>query len=195
LIGFLKGKILKKDFDYLIVDVNGVGYKVMAPISTTCNINGSNVELLIETIVKEDSITLYGFLTEEEKELFNKLMTVSKIGPKLALTILSGLSVEKIIMAIQNNNIKLLSSIPGVGKKTAERICFDLKDKFKETQKISESSQNLLTDKEKDLSDALISLGYKSSEIKTPVEKVIKKYKDEPIENLIKYVLNELYNG
>ena len=195
MIGFLKGEIIKKDINYLIINVNGVGYKVLSPISTICNIKTNNVALLIETIVKEDSITLYGFLTENEKELFNKLMTVSKIGPKLALAILSGLSVEKIISAIQGNNIKLLSSIPGVGKKTAERMCFDLKDKFGDKDSTIPQIHDIYIDKEKDLTDALVSLGYKPSEIKNIVIKIIKKYKDAPIEDLIKFVLNELYNG
>ncbi len=194
MIGFLRGNIVKKGIDSLIIDVNGVGYKVFVPLSTLCNIEANNVSILIETIVKEDSITLYGFLTENEKELFNKLMSVSKIGPKLALAILSGLSVDKIISAIQNKNIKLLSSVPGVGKKTAERICFDLKDKFKEELSIDNGEFNEFG-KEQDLTDALISLGYKAAEIKDIVKAVISKYENEPIENLIKYVLNELYNG
>ncbi len=195
MIGLLKGKVFKKGIDFIILDVNGVGYKVFCPLSTICNINSENILLLIETIVKEDSITLYGFLSEKEKELFNRLISVSKVGPKLALAILSGLPCDKVIIAIKSNNIKLLSSIPGVGKKTAERICFDLKEKIKDSIELDSSSDIVQIDKEKDLTEALVSLGYKANEIKDSIKKVLKENKDESIENLIRMVLNELYNG
>ena len=196
MIAYLKGFPVKKTIDYIILNVNGVGYKVFIPLSTLCNIElNKEVSLLIETIIKDDAINLYGFLTDEERDIFLKLLSVSKVGPKLALTILSGLSVEKIVSSIQNKNIKLLSSVPGIGKKTAERICFDLKDKFQNIQSSDDSRFFEPDNLEEDLLNALINLGYKVSEIKDIARKVIDENRKEPIENLLKITLNILYNG
>ncbi len=198
MIAYLKGEILKKSIDYIILNVNGVGYKVYVPLSTLCNINSSEVktELFIETIVREDDIKLFGFLTEKEKEIFNKLITVSKVGPKLAVAILSSLDISKIIYAITNKDLKLLSSVPGVGKKTAERIFFDLKDKFDIREESVEDEDSFkLVNKSEDIIAALTNLGYKQSEVKPLTEKVLKQHENESIENLIKLILNELYNG
>ena len=189
MIAYLKGKIVKKNLDSAIIDVNGVGYLVYMPLSTLTKIDiNSIVQLNITTLSRENLLELYGFLTIEEQEIFKKLITVPKIGAKLACVILSGMSVEKIISAIQERNISLLSSIPGIGKKTAERICIDLKDKF-DIKEHLDSSHDLKSD----LESALINLGFKKSEIENIVNKVIKKFPNESIENLLKNVLNELY--
>ncbi len=198
MIAFLKGKPLKRTIDYIILDVNGVGYKIFTPLSTLCNIKeGELTQLFIETIFREDSISLFGFSTESEKNVFNKLLTVSKVGPKLAVAILSGLSVDKLINAVNSKNLKLLTSVPGVGKKTAERICFDLKDSF---SKESVPVDNALSDAdigyvEDDIVMALTNLGYKANEVRGIASRTVKKYPDETLENLLKIILNDLYNG
>ncbi len=131
MIATLTGKVFSKGFDRAVVDVAGVGYEVL--LSTDCVARmpdkGQDAFFYIHTNVREDAITLFGFLEEKEKELFLILKTVSGIGPKLALAMLSGLRVGEICQAISGADIKRLTTLPGVGKKTAERICVDLKDK------------------------------------------------------------------
>ena len=131
MIATLTGTVFSKGLDRAVVDVAGVGYELL--ISTDCIARmpdkGEEAFFYVHTNVREDAITLYGFLQEKEKELFLILKTVSGIGPKLALAILSGLRVGEICQAISGGDIKRLTTLPGVGKKTAERICVDLKDK------------------------------------------------------------------
>jgi len=198
MIAYLKGEIFKKSLDYIILNVNGVGYKVFTPLSTLCSLNDSPniIELFIETIVREDDIRLFGFLTEREKDVFNKLISVSKIGPKLAIAILSSLDIDKIIYAITKKDLKILSSVPGVGKKTAERIFFDLKDKFDIIDSsVDNGGEFAIENKFEDIVSALTNLGYKSVEVKNITEKILKVHSEESIENIIKIILNELYNG
>lgn len=131
MIATLTGRLLSKSFDRAVVDVGGVGYEVILSTDSVARMveKGEEIFLHIHTNVREDAITLFGFLEEEEKELFLILKTVSGIGPKLALAMLSGLRVGDICQAIAGGDIKRLTTLPGVGKKTAERICVDLKDK------------------------------------------------------------------
>lgn len=131
MIATLTGKILFKNFDRAVVDVGGVGYEVFLSTDGVVRLpeRGGDVFLHIHTNVREDAITLFGFLEEQEKELFLVLRTVSGIGPKLALAILSGLRVSDICQAIVAGDIKRLVTLPGVGKRTAERICVELKEK------------------------------------------------------------------
>ena len=131
MIATLTGRILFKNFDRAVVDVGGVGYEVFLSTDGVARLpeKGGDVFLHIHTNVREDAITLFGFLEEQEKELFLVLRTVSGIGPKLALAILSGLRVEAICQAIVAGDIKRLVTLPGVGKRTAERICVELKEK------------------------------------------------------------------
>jgi Holliday junction DNA helicase RuvA len=131
MIAQLKGDLARTEADHVVVDVHGVGYKVHLPLSILAQLPppGTAVELLIHTAVKEDSITLYGFLDESEQKLFELLLTVNGVGPKLALNILSVLPVEQIVGAISSDEHRLLSRVPGVGTKTAQRIVIDLKEK------------------------------------------------------------------
>ncbi len=131
MIAHLRGSIFEKHPNQVIVDIGGVGYDVQIPISTyTClgNVN-EPVSLKIFTHVREDALILYGFISAEEKALFERLITVSGIGPKLALAVLSGLPVTELVTAIRGSDVVMLVRIPGVGKKTAERIVLELKDK------------------------------------------------------------------
>jgi Holliday junction DNA helicase RuvA len=133
-IAHLRGKLMQKDPARVVIDVHGVGYEVSVPVTTFTALPdlGSEVSIDIHTHVREDIIALYGFSTRRERMIFEKLMTISGIGPKLAVTILSGGSVEELVGAIKRGDLARLTAIPGVGKKTAERIILELKDKFQE---------------------------------------------------------------
>jgi holliday junction DNA helicase RuvA len=132
MIALLRGKLLEKHPNQAIVETGGVGYDVLIPISTFSALpeTGAEVKLRIHTHVREDALALYGFLTSEEKTIFERLISVSGIGPKLAITVLSGLATPDLIAAIRNGSVEQLVRIPGVGKKTAERIVLELKDKL-----------------------------------------------------------------
>ena len=132
MIAHLKGKLIYKSPDHSIVDVNGIGYKVFSPLSTYYVLPkiGESVTFRIHTRVREDELKLFGFLTEEEQAIFEKLITINKVGPKLALGILSGMSPANLLTAVMSNDAARLSAIPGVGKKTAERLTLEMKDKL-----------------------------------------------------------------
>src|SRR6202451_2004376 len=132
MIAHLRGKILSKHPNQLILETAGVGYEVNISVPTFSDLpaNGSEVALHIHTHVREDVISLYGFLRPTEKQLFEKLMTVSGIGAKLAITILSGMAADDMAAAIRSNDIARLTKIPGIGKKTAERMVLELRDKL-----------------------------------------------------------------
>src|SRR4029077_16319873 len=132
MIAHLSGTLLSKQATSVILDVAGVGYEVTIPLSTFYDLEeaGSKVQLRIYTHVREDALQLYGFKTARERELFLRLISVSGIGPKLGITLLSGMSAEEMIAAIRNNNLARLTLIPGVGRKTAERLVVELRDKI-----------------------------------------------------------------
>lgn len=132
MIAFLRGTLFEKHPNQVIVDAGGVGYDVQIPVSTFSALPdaGSEVRLRIYTHVREDALSLFGFLTSEEKFIFEKLISVSGIGPKLAITVLSGLNTSDLLSAIRNSQVEQLVRIPGVGKKTAERLVLELKDKL-----------------------------------------------------------------
>ncbi|BDC51290.1 Holliday junction ATP-dependent DNA helicase RuvA [Bryobacterales bacterium F-183] len=132
MIAFLRGVLLEKHPNQVIVDVGGVGYDVTIPVSTFTALSGPGTEaqLRVHTHVREDAISLFGFATQNEKLMFEKLTGVSGIGPKLAITILSGLPIGDLVGAIRGNQLEVLVKIPGVGKKTAERVVLELKDKL-----------------------------------------------------------------
>src|SRR5881296_1754402 len=157
MIAHLRGKLAQKDPARVIVDVNGVGYEVFIPLTTFTALpeTGFEVSIDVHTHVREDVIALYGFSTHRERKIFEKLMTISGIGPKLAVTILSGGSVEDLVGAIKRSDLVRLTAIPGVGKKTAERIILELKDKL---QDFAEQPQRPAV--EIDVLSALENLGY-----------------------------------
>jgi Holliday junction DNA helicase RuvA len=132
MIAHLSGTLLAKHATSVIVDVGGVGYEVTIPVTTFYDLGepGTPVRLRIYTHVREDALQLFGFKTARERELFLKLITVSGIGPKLAVAMLSGMNADEIVMAIRTNNYARLTSIPGVGRKTAERMVIELRDKM-----------------------------------------------------------------
>lgn len=132
MIAHLSGTLLVKQTNTVIIDVGGIGYEVTIPLSTFYDLedSGSSVALRIYTHVREDALQLFGFRTTRERELFLRLISVSGIGPKLGITMLSGMSADEIIASIRTNNLARLTSIPGVGKKTAERLVIELRDKI-----------------------------------------------------------------
>jgi len=132
MIAHLSGTLLAKQATSVILDVGGVGYEVTIPLSTFYDLEdaGASIQLRIYTYVREDALQLFGFKTARERELFLKLITVSGIGPKLGITMLSGMSADEIIASIRTNNLARLTSIPGVGRKTAERLVIELRDKI-----------------------------------------------------------------
>lgn len=157
MIAHLRGKLAQKDPARVVIDVNGVGYEVFVPLTTFTVLPdaGSEVSIDVHTHVREDLIALYGFSTRRERTIFEKLMTISGIGPKLAVTILSGGSVEDLVTAIKRGDLARLTSIPGVGKKTAERIVLELKDKLQDFAEAPAKSSI-----EMDVLSALENLGY-----------------------------------
>ena len=170
MIAFLVGTIEEKMENLLVVDVNGVGYELCISNNTLCALpmEGETAKILTYLQVKEDGIALYGFATAEEKAMFMKLITVSGVGPKMAITILSGIKLSDLVVAIINEDANLLSKIKGLGKKTAERICLELKDKLSTTSiSLGEASTLAETYNESALNDAvetLIALGVNKNE-------------------------------
>jgi len=186
MIAHLEGKIRYKSPDYLIVDVHGVGYCVHVPLSTFYDLpdTGQNASLNIHTHVREDTLQLYGFRTLAEKEMFLHLITVTGIGPRLAVNILSGISPEELRQVVYQENRRRLQSIPGVGRKIAERIIFELRDKLKlqPREDISGTTAPLLSGEgaETDAFSALLNLGYRPAE----AERALRQAKSGEGENL-----------
>jgi Holliday junction DNA helicase RuvA len=163
MIAHLRGKLLVKHPNQVVLDTAGVGYEVNISVPTFSDLpaNGSEVALHIHTHVREDVIALYGFLHPAEKQLFEKLMTVSGIGAKLAITILSGMAAGEMAAAIRGNDVARLTKIPGIGKKTAERMVLELRDKLPPVAPGTATlSAPTLTPIEEDVLSALVNLGY-----------------------------------
>lgn len=162
MIAHIRGKLLAKHPTQAIVETAGVGYAVTISVPTFSDLPavGTEVALHIHTHVREDVIALYGFLRASEKQLFEKLITVSGIGPKLAITILSGMAADEMVGAIQGNDVDRLTRIPGIGKKTAERLVLELRDKLPEAGPAAVPSAPAMNATEEDVLSALVNLGY-----------------------------------
>ena len=161
MIAHLRGRVLSKRPSHAVVDVNGVGYEVAISVPTFSELPGAGgeVSLHIHTHVREDALSLYGFLRPQEKELFERLISVSGIGPKLAITVLSGMQAEKMVAAIRGNDIGTLTKIPGIGKKTAERMVLELRDKL-DSFGVAAAVVSRHSPMEEDVLSALTNLGY-----------------------------------
>ncbi|MBC8287425.1 MAG: Holliday junction branch migration protein RuvA [Nitrospinae bacterium] len=197
MIAHLKGQLTYKSPEYTIIDVNGVGYQVFTPLSTYYALpsSGQTVSLRIHTRVREDELKLFGFLTEEEQTIFQKLITINKVGPRLALGILSGMSPADLLSAVMSNDSAKLSTIPGVGKKTAERLTLEMKDKLADMALEmkhppgSAPTQGFYDD----ALSALLNLGYKKPEAEKALKTIYNQNgKDAGLEELIKESLNIL---
>ena len=170
MIAHLRGKLLSKSPQTAVVEAGGVGYEatISIPTFTALPVEGNEVSLLIYTHVREDALVLFGFTTATEKRLFEKLLSISGIGPKLAVTVLSGLPPERLIAAIHAQDHATLTRIPGVGKKTAERIVLELKDKLQELAPAVGTST--ATPVAEDVLSALVNLGYQRASAQKGVE-------------------------
>ena len=201
MIAHLSGKLLSKQPNIVIIDVGGVGYELIIPLSTFYDLGeeGSQVSLRVHTHVREDALQLYGFRTEREKKLFLHLTSISGIGPKLAVTILSGMSAEELIPAIRNNDLARLVAIPGVGKKTAERLVVELKDKLSalSSPELEEQfrlatgagSANTIAD---DIISALVNLGFQRAAAEKAVNATLKENPDANFSQLTKLSMRKL---
>jgi Holliday junction DNA helicase RuvA len=176
MIGHLRGKLIARHPNQVIVETMGVGYDVTITVPTFSELPsaGSEVALHIHTHVREDQIALYGFLRPEEKQLFEKLITVSGIGPKLAITILSGMPADDMTGAIRGNDIARLTKIPGIGKKTAERMVLELRDKLPPTGRDQVNMIPSLSAIQEDVLSALQNLGYQRAAAEKAVTSIEK---------------------
>jgi Holliday junction DNA helicase RuvA len=193
-IAHLRGRILDKQPNRIVVDVSGVGYDVTVPLSTFYDLGdvGSDAVLRIHTHVREDALALYGFITRLEQDVFERLIAVSGIGPKLALAVLS-IETRELIGAIERNDIARLTSIPGVGKKTAERMVLELKDRLPRVKLETAVTDAVQAPAMKDdVLSALINLGYHRPLAEKAVDSVLKASPDGDFERTLKQALREL---
>jgi Holliday junction DNA helicase RuvA len=196
-IAYLRGRILEKHPNRLVVDVNGVGYDVFVPLSTFYGLGdaGSEIVLRIHTHVREDALALYGFATALEQDLFERLISISGIGPKLALAVLSGIEPLELMRAIERGDVARLTNIPGVGKKTSERIVLELKDRLPRVQAAAAAADATVAEPSTvrdDVLSALVNLGYHRPLAEKAVASAIKVMPDGGFERTLKQALREL---
>lgn len=204
MIAYLSGKLLEKQANSVVLDVQGVGYEVWIPLSTFYELGetGETVELRIYTHVREDTLQLFGFKTLRERELFLHLISVSGIGPRSAITALSGMSADEIISAIRSNNLARLNSIPGIGRKTAERLVVELRDKIAKlaglaseevkAEGVSASAGDGIYD---DAVSALINLGYQKASAEKALKQAIEEGTEISVQKLLRRSLQLLAKG
>ena len=200
MIGFLSGKILEKNANTVLVDVGGVGYEVTIPLSTFYELGeiGSNVSLRIFTHVREDALQLFGFKTERERDLYLKLISVQGIGAKSGITMLSGMSADEIVAAIRTNNLARLTAIPGVGKKTAERLVVELRDKIAElsvTAAAASATGEPSTGADAVFDDALsalVNLGYQRNAAEKALQESAREGTELTVQKLLRSALQRL---
>jgi len=199
MIGQLRGQLIQKKPNVLLLDVQGVGYEVFIPLTSFYELpsEGNEVTLKIHTHVREDTLTLFGFLSQREKDFFLKLVSISGIGPKLAISILSGAQVEELAQAIASGNLARLTSIPGVGRKTAERVVLELKSQvtpFLLPEQIEAAKEaNAPTALEEDILSALTNLGYPRSNAEKALAMVLRSEECErTFEEILRNTLRRL---
>ena len=199
MIAHIQGLLHFKSPEYLVIDVDGIGYQVHVPLSTFYDLPqvGSTVSLHIHTHVREDALQLYGFQSPEEKALFVRLMSISGIGPRLAVNILSGISPAELVESLGHNNLARLISIPGVGRKTAERIMLELRDKLTALAPSHDATAPAKTAADEAMNEdalsALLNLGYKKGVAQQAIENARKRLEGEvTLETLLKESLRAL---
>jgi holliday junction DNA helicase RuvA len=194
MIAHLRGRLLAKHPNQAIVETSGVGYDVTITVPTFSDLPalGTEVALHIHTHVREDQIALYGFFRPSEKLLFEKLITVSGIGPKLAVTILSGMAADEMVGSIRGNDIARLTRIPGIGKKTAERMVLELRDKLPPAGPASVPAIPAMNATEEDVLSALLNLGYQRAAAEKALAAAAKEGDDKSFDNLFRSVLGRL---
>ncbi|HBM81274.1 MAG: Holliday junction branch migration protein RuvA [Clostridiales bacterium] len=194
MIDYIKGTFEDSGKDYIVIDNNGIGYKIFVSSSTIAKINQLNASIKIYTYfhVREDAVVLFGFLTKDELDMFELLISVTGVGPKAALSILSVLAPSKLALAIAGNDIKSLTSVPGVGSKTANRIILELKDKIDIDSMVTKDA-DIAVSEDDALSEAvgaLVALGYNIAEANASVANVDRQGKDA--ESIVKAALKNL---
>lgn len=197
MIAHLSGRILFKSPTQSVIDCNGVGYEVFHTPFTADSLQGDRVSIYVHTHLREDALQLFGFASAEERSMFRELLKVNGVGPKLALSILSGLPVDELTEALTRKDMSRLQKIPGVGKKTAERLMLELSDKIAKGWTLSPSSTPLGASKtqDSDLESVLIHLGYQKSEVQRAVKNVrskVERFEETSLETLVKVSLREL---
>lgn len=201
MIAFLTGKLLEKGANSVIVDVGGVGYEVIIPLSTFYEIGeiGDSVELRIYTNVREDAIQLFGFKTLREKELYLKLISVQGVGAKSGITMLSGMSADEIVAAIRTDNVAKLTAIPGVGRKTAERLVVELRDKVADLASGVSAGASMAAvagvgaeGVYDDALSALVNLGYQRSAAEKALQQVRQDGVEANVQKLLRAALQRL---
>lgn len=200
MIAWLEGALREKEPLRLVIDVNGVGYDVRVPLSTSAALpeTGKTVSLHVHTVVREDALLLYGFATVYEKDVFELLLRANRVGPKLALTLLSGLSPERLVTALRDGEVAAVTGIPGVGAKTAERMVVELREHARALGapsggSASENQAPAETDLREQLLSALVNLGYPRSRAERVVETAVSEAgEDAGIESLIRVALRSL---
>lgn len=206
MIAHLSGTLLSKQATSVILDVAGVGYEVSIPLSTFYELEdpGSSVQLRIYTHVREDALQLYGFKTARERELFLRLISVSGIGPKLGITLLSGMSADEMITSIRNNNLAKLTLIPGVGRKTAERLVMELRDKVASLSAGVDEDLGARSDTaalptedsmRADALSALLNLGYQRNAAEKAVTASLSEDGEVSVESILRSSLRKLAKG
>ncbi|WP_018247767.1 Holliday junction branch migration protein RuvA [Orenia marismortui] len=194
MIAYIKGNLIRNNLEYIVVEVNGVGYKVYIPDSLQQDLPTIGEELEIHThhYVREDNISLYGFSSVSDLELFEQLLNVSKIGPKVALNILATMPTRDFKLAIINNEINTLKEIKGIGNKTAKRLILELQEKIELDNILDDTSSKIVDTRTNDAIEALVSLGYKQSDVYKIVVEICKEDKDISVEEIIKRSLAHL---
>ena len=193
MIAYLRGRLHEKHPNRLIVDIQGVGYDVQVPVSTFYQVGepGSDVTLRVHTHVREESLQLFGFATERELDLFQRLITINGIGPRLALGVLSGIEPGDLVKAIRSGDIGRLTTIPGIGKKTAERIGLELRDRLPPSL-AADASGGAEPGVRSDVLSALLNLGYHRPLAEKAVDRVLSGQPDGTFEATLKFALHEL---
>lgn len=206
MIAYLAGKLLEKQATSVIVDVGGVGYEVIIPLSTFYELGevGDDIQLRIYMHVREDAMQLFGFKTEREKQLYLKLISVQGIGAKSGVTMLSGMSADEIIVAIRTDNLARLTAIPGVGKKTAERLVIELRDKLNDLSSGEVQQSMALTGGQQaapadvvydDAISALVNLGYQRNAAEKALKQAVQQGTEMSVQKLLRKSLQLLAKG
>jgi Holliday junction DNA helicase RuvA len=198
MIAFLRGRVLEKQPNRVIIDVQGIGYELHVPLSTYYDIGdpGAEVAVRVYTHVREDALQLFGFLTDLERQLFERLIGISGIGPKLAISVLSGMDARDLLLAVQRADVARLTAIPGIGKKTAERIVLELRDRLSQlvvppaagAPAAAPAGERMRGD----LVSALLNLGYHRPQAEKAVDATVNAHPDATFEQALKQALREL---
>ncbi len=193
MIGLLRGRLIEKSPNRVLLDVGGVGYQVQIPLSTFAVLGGlhDEITLLVHTHLREDQLLLYGFLTSREKQCFELLISASGVGPSLALKILSGMNLDELVPAIRRSDLAQLVRIPGVGKKTAERIVVELRDRLAAVEVAVTTKPATRSQVEEDVASALLNLGFDRRVVENTIEQ-FRAGKQSTFDALLRAALQQL---